>query len=99
MPRGSKPGERRGGRKAGTPNKATLELKDRLAEAYPDYDPVMAMAALANDPAADPIVRFNASKEVAQYVHAKRKAVEHSGKVEKDDHVHVTMEVIGDDKE
>lgn len=28
MPRGSKPGERRGGRKAGTPNHATVEIKD-----------------------------------------------------------------------
>lgn len=27
MPRGSKPGERRGGRKAGTPNHATVEIK------------------------------------------------------------------------
>lgn len=33
MPRGSKPGERRGGRKKGTPNKATAELKD-LARLY-----------------------------------------------------------------
>ena len=31
--RGSKPGERRGGRKAGTPNKATVELKE-LARQY-----------------------------------------------------------------
>ena len=28
MPRGSKPGERRGGRKPGIPNKATAEIKD-----------------------------------------------------------------------
>lgn len=27
MPRGSKPGERRGGRRAGVPNKATAEIK------------------------------------------------------------------------
>lgn len=31
MPRGSKPGERRGGRKAGTPNKATAEAKEACA--------------------------------------------------------------------
>lgn len=31
--RGSKPGERRGGRKAGTPNKATAEIK-ALAQSY-----------------------------------------------------------------
>lgn len=28
MPRGSAPGERRGGRKKGTPNKATAEIKE-----------------------------------------------------------------------
>ena len=28
MPRGSRPGERRGGREKGTPNKATVEIKD-----------------------------------------------------------------------
>jgi hypothetical protein len=28
MPRGSKPGERRGGRQKGTPNKATREIKE-----------------------------------------------------------------------
>jgi hypothetical protein len=33
MPRGSKPGERRGGRQKGTPNKATAEVK-LLAQKY-----------------------------------------------------------------
>ena len=33
MPRGSKPGERRGGRAKGTPNKATVEVKE-LARQY-----------------------------------------------------------------
>jgi hypothetical protein len=33
MPRGSRPGERRGGRKAGTPNKATAEIKE-LAQVH-----------------------------------------------------------------
>lgn len=33
MPRGSQPGERRGGRKKGTPNKATAEVK-ALARSY-----------------------------------------------------------------
>ena len=33
MPRGAKPGERRGGRKKGTPNKATAGLKE-LAQQY-----------------------------------------------------------------
>jgi hypothetical protein len=37
------------GRKKGTPNKAKQELQALLAERYPDYHPVLAMAALAND--------------------------------------------------
>jgi hypothetical protein len=35
MPRGSKPGERRGGRQKGTPNKATAEIKTLAAEHAP----------------------------------------------------------------
>lgn len=33
MPRGSKPGERRGGRQKGTPNKVTGALKDMILQA------------------------------------------------------------------
>lgn len=32
MPRGSKPGERRGGREAGTPNRITLTIAEKLQE-------------------------------------------------------------------
>ena len=34
MPRGSAPGERRGGRQKGTPNKATREMKEIVREAF-----------------------------------------------------------------
>lgn len=34
MPSGSKPGERRGGRKRGTPNKATIEIKRQLTKLF-----------------------------------------------------------------
>lgn len=33
MPRGSKPGERRGGRQRGTPNKNTSQLRDMILHA------------------------------------------------------------------
>jgi len=36
MPRGSKPGERRGGRQAGTPNKATADIKALAAKHAPE---------------------------------------------------------------
>jgi hypothetical protein len=35
MPRGAKPGERRGGRRKGTPNKTTAEIKALAAEHVP----------------------------------------------------------------
>lgn len=50
-----------------------------LSERFPDYHPVMAMAEIANDPAVELDVRFQAHKEVAQYIEPKRKAVEHTG--------------------
>jgi len=34
MARGAKPGERRGGRQKGTPNKATATVKEALVRAY-----------------------------------------------------------------
>ena len=36
MPRGSSPGERRGGREAGTPNKMTKQLKAMILSALDD---------------------------------------------------------------
>ena len=80
MPRGSKPGERRGGRQPGTPNKRTSELADRIASKYPGWDPVEAMAEIARDEENDVMIRLAALKEVSQYIHPKRKAIEHTGK-------------------
>ena len=75
---GSVPGERRGGRQKGTPNKDKQAFLDVLAKRFPNYHPVVAMAEIANDPEVDLNLRFSASKEVAQYVAPKLKNVEHS---------------------
>jgi len=64
------------GRPSGTPNKRTQKLLDELERVAPGYDPVIAMAILANSDEADNQLKFQCHKEVAQYVHAKRKAVE-----------------------
>lgn len=72
-------GNRGRGRPPGVPNKNKLALVERLATEFPGYHPVVAMAAIANDPAADPDMRFAAHREVAQYVEPKRKAVEVTG--------------------
>jgi hypothetical protein len=74
--RGSRPGERRGGRKAGTPNKRTVEVAQRLEEL--GCDPIEGMARLAMDDTLDPTLRGRMFSELAQYVAPKRRAVEHS---------------------
>ena len=47
---GSKPGEHRGGRKQGTPNKDRRELYDLLRDQFgDDFDPVVEAAQIAHD--------------------------------------------------
>jgi hypothetical protein len=74
---GSKPGERRGGRQRGSPNKRTLEVIDKLAALR--CDPITGMAKLAMDRNNAPELRGRMYGELAQYVAPKRKALEHSG--------------------
>lgn len=75
---GKRPGA---GRKKGVPNKDKRALMDRIQALFPGYHPVVAMAVIANDDSGevDLSMRFQAHKEVAQYVEPKRKAVEHTG--------------------
>ena len=75
--RGSKPGERRGGRQKGTPNKRTVEVQQRLTEL--DCDPIQGMALIAMDPEATLELRGRMFAELAAYIAPKRKAVEHTG--------------------
>lgn len=75
--RGSKPGERRGGRLKGTPNRRTLEVQQRLAEL--GCDPVEGMARLALDESNTPELRGKMFSELAGYVVPKRRAIEHTG--------------------
>ena len=69
-------------RPAGLPNKNKQALIKLLQDKYPDYHPVLSMADIANDETNDLPTRFNAHREVAQYVTPKLKAVEHTGHVE-----------------
>lgn len=71
-------GKKTGGRQKGTPNKDTKALQDRIASKYPGWDPVEAMAEIAQDDQNDVMIRLAALKEIAQYIHPKRKAIEHS---------------------
>ena len=83
---GSKPGERRGGRKKGTPNKRTAKAAKTIQETIDRIgcDPLEAMLEIAiqakNE--GDLSLSLSAYKELAQYVAPKRKAVEVSGDVD-----------------
>jgi hypothetical protein len=72
MPRGSKPGERRGGRQKGTPNKATLAKAAALkaASADPTATPLQFLLGVMRDPQAPTDLRIKVARAAA-LVHAK----------------------------
>jgi len=69
-------GRKTGGRVAGTPNKKTLDVIERLEQL--GCDPIEGMAKIAMDAANPPELRGRMFSELAQYVVPKRKAIEHS---------------------
>jgi hypothetical protein len=77
MPRGSKPGERRGGRQRGTPNKKTL-IKDAVflaaAAADGDRSPLEFMLALMRDPQVPLDLRIDMAAAAAPLVHVRPRA-------------------------
>jgi hypothetical protein len=70
-------GRKTGGRVAGTPNKATADLPEKLAAI--GCDPVEGLARIAGNPRTPVAVRARCFAELAQYVYPKRKALEHTG--------------------
>ena len=70
-----------GGRQKGTPNKKTALEKKGIEEKLKemDYDPIVEMVEIGKEARinGDLSLAFNTSKELAQYVASKRKAVEH----------------------
>lgn len=76
MPRGSKPGERRGGRARGTPNKETV-FKDAVfcaAAAQPNTSPLDFMLRLMRNPQVPIKIRIDMAAAAAPFVHARPKA-------------------------
>src|SRR5260370_23124562 len=73
MPRGSRPGERRGGRKKGTPNKSTAVKKAALAAASadPTITPLQFLLGVMRDPKAPTDLRIRVARAAAPLVHAK----------------------------
>ena len=68
-----------GGRKKGVQNQMQRDLAELLHESFPGYDPVHAMAAIANDERNDLTIRLQASKEVARYVRPALRSMEIKG--------------------
>jgi hypothetical protein len=73
MPRGSKPGERRGGRQKGTPNKSTALKKAALSAASADatITPLQFLLGVMRDPQAPTDLRIRVARAAAPLVHAK----------------------------
>lgn len=81
MPRGSKPGERRGGRKKGTRNHKIVELEaTSAAEGISPLD-VMLKAMRMHADADKWDEAANVAKDAAPYVHARLSAVELNGRM------------------
>ena len=73
---GSKPGERRGGRQRGTPNKVNAQKRAELAtsgELPLDY-----MLRVMRDDTVDPERRDHMARSAAPYLHAKLQATDQS---------------------
>jgi hypothetical protein len=81
--KGSRPGERRGGRKKGTPNRRTAALKtaeQTLAAGVNDaraggLEPLDYLLSIMRDPTADPHLRLVAARASAPYRHPALQAV------------------------
>lgn len=67
-------GKKTGGRVAGTPNRKTAEVAERLASL--GCDPIEGMAKLAMDESSPPELRGRMYAELAQYIAPKRKALD-----------------------
>ena len=73
MPRGSKPGERRGGRKTGTPNKKTL-LRSAFIDAVaadPNVLPLDFFLRLMHQSTLPPNIRVRAAEAALPFMHAR----------------------------
>src|SRR6266403_158210 len=73
MPRGSKPGERRGGRQRGTPNKKTALRNAAIAAAAsnPEISPLDFLLDVMRDPNVSPELRIKVAQVAAPFIHAK----------------------------
>jgi hypothetical protein len=89
MPRGSAPGERRGGRKTGTPNKRTQELREAMTTAAKQIEQLIAdafegdahalLVAIYKDPTRTIELRLEAAKAAIGYEKSRLASVQVAG--------------------
>jgi hypothetical protein len=75
--RGSRPGERRGGRRKGTPNRKSVVQVEVAAAG--GLMPLEHMLQVMRDPSEPVERRLAAAVAAAPYCHARLKAIEHTG--------------------
>ena len=85
MPRGSLPGERRGGRQKGTPNRATAAKAAEIAAS--GLTPLDYMLAVMRDETAARPERLEAAAKAAPYVHPRLSAIEYTAPAEPEEDV------------
>ena len=103
MPRGSQPGERRGGRAKGTPNKKTQVMLDRIVgEGITPLEYMLECMRLEIPEDAElpeqlaiRAMRFEAAKAAAPYVHPKLQAMVDPGDPSKPAVTRVEVRLVG----
>jgi len=83
--RGSSPGERRGGRQKGTPNRATAAKAAEIAAS--GMTPLDYMLAVMRDETAARPERLEAAAKAAPYVHPRLSAIEYTAPAEPEEDV------------
>ncbi len=87
-------GFKTGGRRKGTPNHDRQQLNDMIAERYPGYHPVLALAGIANDSENDIHIRLQANKEVAKYICPQLKAIDITSDIDQGSFLNVSKRSI-----
>jgi hypothetical protein len=83
-----------GGRRAGTPNKTTVLLREKLSGL--GYDPITELIKIARDPNTPVEVQVNIHQGIVPYLYGKRKPVDESNQEPMTVNVNTILEVAGE---
>jgi hypothetical protein len=92
---GSKPGERRGGRKKGTPNKTSQKATEIIQEQCEPLKELVRLAKVAEGQGDYPTA-INTYKELAKYCYSQRKAIEVNDEGEKETRT-IEVRIVGNE--